>query len=67
MLTFSFSLEKADILIKDKEGHPIVEEPQTLIYEGKEIFISDAEDYPYTITITSPLVQMEGEIVLEEE
>lgn len=64
-LTFQFSLHDTDITIKDKNGNEVVNEQQTLIYEGRVIAIPQSDDYPYSIEITSPTVEIQGEIVLE--
>lgn len=65
-LTFQFSLQDADITIIDKEGNEVIKEQQTAIYEGRTLSISAIDAYPYSIEITSPTVNIEGEIVLEE-
>lgn len=65
-LTFQFSLQDADITIIDKDGNEVIKEQQTIIYEGRIISIPMADAYPYSIEITSPTVDIEGEIVLEE-
>ena len=64
-LTFQFSLQDADITIKDKNGNDVVKEQQTIIYEGRNISIPMADEYPYSIEIISPILEIQGEIVLE--
>lgn len=66
-LTFQCSLANADIVITDKNGNEVVNEQQTLIYEGKVIAISPSDGYPYAIEITSSTVDIIGEVVLMEE
>lgn len=66
-LTFQFSLQDADITIIDKEGNEVIKEQQTIIYEGRIISIPMANDYPYSVEITSPVVEILGEVVLDEE
>lgn len=65
-LTFQFSLCDADITILDKYGNEVVKEQQTIIYEGRTISFPETDAYPYSIEITSPKVEILGEIVLEE-
>lgn len=64
-LTFQFSLQDADITILDKDGNEVVKEQQTIIYEGRVIAISQSDGYPYSIEIISPMVSIQGEIVLK--
>lgn len=66
VLTFQFSLQNAEVIIKDKDNHIIIDEHQAIIPEGKEISIPNAEDYPYSIKIVSPFIEIEGEIIEEE-
>lgn len=66
LLTFQYSLHDADITIIDKDGNEVIKEQQSIIYEGRIISIPMADAYPYSIEITSPTVDIEGEIVLEE-
>ena len=65
-LTFRFSLNDADITIIDKYGNEVVKEQKSLIYEGRVITIPQSDGYPYSFEITSPTVDIEGEVVLEE-
>lgn len=65
-LIFQFSLDDVDIVIKDKNGNEVVEELQTTIYVGQTIIIQQAKDYPYSFDIVSPILEMRGEIVLED-
>ena len=65
-LTFQFSLDDADIIIIDKDGNEVVKEQQTIIYEGRTISFLETDAYPYSIEITSPILNIFGEIVLEE-
>ena len=62
-----FPLHESDITVADKNGNIVINEQQTSIYESKALYIYTPEDYPYTIEITSPAVDITGEITLEEE
>jgi hypothetical protein len=64
-LTFQFSLSDADITILDKDGNEVVKEQQTIIHEGRTISIPETDGYPYSVEITSPTVDIQGEIILE--
>lgn len=64
-ITFQRSLKNVDFIITDKNGNEVVNEQQTFIYEGRVIVIPQSDDYPYSIEITSPTVEIQGEIVLE--
>lgn len=65
-ITFQSALEEADITVTDKEGNIIVSEFKSSIYEGKTVNISAPESSLYTIEITSPTMDVTGEITLEE-
>lgn len=65
-ITFQRSFEDADITIRDKEGNEVVNDQQTVIYEGRVITIPQSDGYPYSIVITSSTVNIQGEIVLED-
>lgn len=65
LLTFQYSLDDADITIIDKNGNEVMHEQQTVIYEGRVVSIPEADGYPYSVEITSPIVDIQGEIVLE--
>lgn len=60
-----FPLSDADIIVTDKDGNNVVYEPQTSTYDGKVFYIHAPKGYPYTIEISSPAVDIVGEIVLE--
>lgn len=64
-ITFQRSFEDVDITIRDKEGNEVVNDQQTAIYEGRVIAIPQSDGYPYSIVITSPTVDIHGEIILE--
>lgn len=66
LLTFQYSLDDADITIIDKNGNEVMHKHQTVIYEGRVVSIPEADGYPYSVEITSPIVDIQGEIVLEE-
>lgn len=65
-ILFQFPLPDADITVTDKNGHIIINEQQTYIYEGKILRIYAPNDYPYSIEIASPTLDITGEIVSEE-
>lgn len=65
-LTFRFSLHDTDITVLDKDGNEVVKEQQAVIYEGRVIAIPQSDGYPYSIEITSPIVEIQGEVTLEE-
>lgn len=65
-LNFQSYLPDAEITVTDKNGNTVVYEPQSLIYEGKVIYIYTPEAYPYTLEITSPIVEITEETLLEE-
>ena len=64
-LKFQFSLNDADITILDKDGNEVIKEQQTIIYEGRTIYIPTADAYPYSIEIKSSSVEIQGGIILE--
>ena len=66
IITFQSSLEEADIYVTDKNGKTVISETQTSIYEGKTVSIPVPETYPYTIEVTSPAMDITGEITQEE-
>ena len=61
-ISFIGSLNDADIIVTDCQGNMVWQEYQTLIYTGDGILISDAKNYPYRINITSPTMDVLGEI-----
>lgn len=65
-IIFLFSLRDADITITDKNGNVLVNKQQSTIYDGKTLYIYAPKAYPYTVEITSPTLDVTGEIVLEE-
>lgn len=65
-LTFQFALPDADLTIKDSNGNEVVNEQNATLFIGRTIILPINEDsYPYSIEITSPLVDIRGEITLE--
>lgn len=66
LLTFQFSLNNTDIIIKDCNGNNIDSEQGTFIYYGKTVSIENTDSYPYFIEITSPTIDILGKIILEE-
>lgn len=65
-IMFQFPLDDANITVTDKDGNTVVNESQVSTYEGKVFYIYTPNAYPYTVEITSPALDMMGEIVLEE-
>ena len=59
-------LSDATITVIDKDGNTAIYEPQTFIHEGKMLYIYTPKAYPYTIEITSPAMDITGEITQEE-
>ncbi len=66
-IVFLFPLHEADITVTDKNGNVVIEENQTNLYEGKALYIYSPKAYPYTLVLTSPAIDITGEIILEEE
>lgn len=66
IITFQSFLEKADITVTDKNGSIVAHESQSDIYKGKTINIFDPNNYPYQIEITSPTLDIKGEITQED-
>lgn len=64
-IIFLGSLPDAEIIVTDKEGNTIINESQSPIYEGKILYIYSADTYPYTVIITSPVLDLTGEIMQE--
>lgn len=65
-IVFLFPLPNAEITVTDKDGNIVVYEPQTTICKGKTLFIYTPNAYPYKLKITSPTMEITGEIVEEE-
>lgn len=65
-ILFLFPLHEADITVTDKNGNIVINEQQTSIYEEKLLSIYTPNAYPYIVEITSPIVDITGEIILEE-
>ena len=66
MITFQSVLEEADITVTDKNGNVVATEFKTSIYEGKTVNIPAPKADFYTVEITSPTIDVTGEITLEE-
>lgn len=66
-IIFLFPMHEADITVTDKNGNVVIEENQTNLYEGKALYVHSSKAYPYTLVLTSPAVDITGEITLEEE
>lgn len=65
-ITFQFPLEEADITATDKDGNIVVSELNSSIYEGKTIYVPNSDSYPYLVEITSPCLDIEVEVALED-
>ena len=66
-IIFLFPMHESDITVTDKNGNVVIEENQTNLYEGKALYVHSSKAYPYTLVLTSPAVDITGEITLEEE
>lgn len=66
-IIFLFPMQEADITLTDKNGNVVIEENQVNSYEGKTLYVPAPKAYPYTLVLTSPAVDITGEITLEEE
>lgn len=66
IITFQSVLEEADITVTDKNGNVVATELKTSIYEGKTVNIPAPKTDFYTVEITSPTIDVTGEITLEE-
>lgn len=66
-IIFMFPMREADITLTDENGNVVLEENQVNSYEGKTLYVQTPNAYPYTLVLTSPAVDITGEIVLEEE
>ncbi len=66
-IVFLFPLHEADITVTDKNGNVVIEENQINLYEGKALYIYSPKAYPYTLVLTSPAIDITGEIISEEE
>lgn len=66
-IIFLFPMHEANVILTDKNGNVVIEENQVNSYEGKTLYVPAPKAYPYTLVLTSPAVDITGEIVLEEE
>lgn len=66
-IIFMFPMREADITLTDKNGNVVLEENQVNSYEGKTLYVQTPNAYPYTLVLTSPAIDITGEITLEEE
>ena len=64
-IIFQSPLPNAEVTITDSNGNAVINEPQTTIYEGKMLYIHAPNAYPYIIEITSPSMDVTGEITRE--
>lgn len=65
-IVFIGGLLDSEVTVTDKDGSVVWEEHQTPVYEGKTIRIENAENYPYLLKVDSPVMEVTGEIVLED-
>ena len=65
-IVFIGGLPDADLLVTDKTGNIVWEEYGVQLYDGKMVYIPDADGYPYRIEIVSPVMDVTGEITLDE-
>lgn len=65
-ILFQSPLPDAEIIVIDKDGNTVIDESQTSIYEGKTLYIYTPDAYPYTIRITSPILDVTGEIIQDD-
>lgn len=66
IITFQSALEEADITVTDKNGNVVATEFKTSIYEGKTVCVPNSDSYPYLVEITSPRLDIEVEVALED-
>lgn len=66
VILFQSPLRNAEVSITDSNGNAVINESQTTIYEGKMLYIHAPNAYPYIIEITSPTMDITGEITQEE-
>ena len=66
IITFQSFLDEADITVIDKNGVTVAFESKASIHEGKTVNVPAPEADFYTIKITSPTIDVTGEITLEE-
>lgn len=64
-LSFLGNFSDVDIVITDADGSVVYEELQGSIYDGKTIYITPADGYPYDVTITLSSINIIGVIYLE--
>nr|WP_302831040.1 DUF3244 domain-containing protein [uncultured Bacteroides sp.] len=65
-IIFLSHLSDSQITVMDKGGNIVANEHQTFIYEGKTLHIYTPNAYPYKVEITSPSMDVTGEIIQEE-
>lgn len=65
-ILFHSPLPDAEIIITDKDGNTVIDESHTSIFEGKILYIYTPDAYPYTIRITSPILDVTGEIIQDD-
>ncbi|MCI1648907.1 MAG: DUF3244 domain-containing protein [Bacteroides sp.] len=64
-IIFQSPLPNAEVSITDSNGNTVINEPHISIYEGKVLYIHAPNAYPYMIEITSPSMDVSGEITQE--
>lgn len=66
IIRFEFSMNNAEITIKDQTGNIIYYEKEITIYENKIISIAESNSYPYYVEVKCPFGSITGEIIQEE-
>ncbi len=64
-LSFLGNFSDVNISITDADGSEVYQETNGTIYDGKVIYITPADGYPYDVTITSSSINIIGVIYLE--
>lgn len=66
IIRFEYSLENAEITVKDQYGNVVYQEGEVPIYEGKTVVLSSSDSYPYYVEVNSSVGTITGEIVVDE-
>lgn len=67
LLVIAFPYDNANIIVKDNKNYVVFEEMLQKSEYEKSITIYNTDAYPYTLEMTSSIVDITGEITLEEE
>lgn len=65
-IVFIGRLPDSEVIVTDRDGNIVWEEQKVSVYDGKTICIQNAEAYPYLLKVDSPVVEVTGEIILED-